>query len=181
LLTEVPIADRPPPRRPASAVKKARSELAALLGRLRRMSSEDDRAGALGQSLPCLSSADRRSLIEVLPELLGAARHDRLLPRLAVGLVGKDTDVLAAALGRVSSDRSRFATLLGSLKPLLGPSLREGLAKSMREVCSGATTENRSELLAWIQTMAPLMPLLGGEQAAIQTLEAIDEAGRMWP
>jgi len=109
------------------------------------------------------------------------ARHDRLLPRLAVGLVGKDTDVLAAALGRVSSDRSRFATLLGSLKPLLGPSLREGLAKSMREVCSGATTENRSELLAWIQTMAPLMPLLGGEQAAIQTLEAIDEAGRMWP
>ena len=181
LLTEVPIADRPPPRRPASAVKKARSELAALLGRLRRMSSEDDRASALGQSLPCLSSADRRSLIEVLPELLGAARHDRLLPRLAVGLVGKDTDVLAAALGRVSSDRSRFATLLGSLKPLLGPSLREGLAKSMREVCSGATTENRSELLAWIQTMAPLMPLLGGEQAAIQTLEAIDEAGRMWP
>jgi hypothetical protein len=36
-------------------------------------------------------------------------------------------------------------------------------------------------MFAWLQTWAPLLPLLGGERAAMQALEAIDDAGRMWP
>jgi hypothetical protein len=65
--------------------------------------------------------------------------------------------------------------------PHVGESLKPKLHDHWRDFLEEARRADRRQLFSTVETMAPLLAILGGDTGIIESIEAIDEIGCSWP
>jgi hypothetical protein len=179
LLAELPSAERTAATPARRGVHHA-SVLPGVLERLGRMESEDDRFDEITRALPTLTSSERFKLLTLLDTYLSARRHDTVVPLLAAGLTGEDRLRLPAVFERISTPQ-RVGHLLRACHASLGPDLREPLLLSLRRALHSGARRDRRDTLPVVEAWAPVVTLLGGDAAVIDTIAAIDDVAEQWP
>ena len=153
--------------------------LAEGLAAARQIENEYARAQALSALAAQLTG-------DLLAEGLAAARQIRderyraeALSALAAQLTG---DLLAEGLAaaRQIEDKEHRAEALGALAPQLAEWPRPVLTSSWQETLRLLASRTRSDLLADLGVLTPVIVALGGEAAVAETCRAIRDVGRWW-
>ncbi|MCS7286523.1 MAG: hypothetical protein RMK30_06645 [Anaerolineae bacterium] len=132
-----------------------------------RVTEENRREADEGRQTPYLGVEIRCALIE-------ASIHS-----LAKNIPPK----LIAALAFICQmpDEHQCASALYLLAFRLSPDLYPEVLAAIAEILSVLARRTRRDLLSDFQALAPVIHALGGEQAVVETFQAIQDTGRWWP
>ena len=59
--------------------------------------------------------------------------------------------------------------------------MRATLLPALRAALDASARADRRALLAALEAWAPVMTMLGDDAAALDTIDALDEVGQLWP
>jgi hypothetical protein len=164
----------------AAGIGRPAIGLPELTSRLDRIEAEMDRFEETLRALGALSGAEQVALLERIPRYLGPAHQDEILARSVALLPASERSLALPALGRIR-DAARLRRLVEALLPQLAadswPQWHALFGTAMREAGRG----DRRQLLGLLEVWAPVIARLGGDRALLETIEAIDDAGSLWP
>ena len=120
------------------------------------------------------------AVVDVLPHYFTADHQDETLIRITLLLPSAERVTMLQAIGRIHSV-ARVKRLLPALIQHLGKDSWPMLHALLCETMLRASEGSRSELLSMLNAWMPVISQLGGDIALLQSIEAIDDAGNLWP
>lgn len=155
------------------------SMLARAIASLRHIEGEVDRVDTLKRLAPLLPKSLLPQALDIMwtfaNEFHRSEALNALIPYLSEPLLRKAWTVLAA----MRNESCRISAL-GKLVPKLATITKPEIYILWRDSLHFYSHCHRSELLAAIETMAPVISVLGGEQAIQKTVLAIKETRSWW-
>jgi hypothetical protein len=153
--------------------------VSVLLRRMALLEAEADRHASLMQALPGLSPGQRATVLEQLPVHFGFERRAQILVDMAPGLGDADRSAWVSQL--IAIDRTALLeTILLEARPPDRDALRGELLQALRDAMQRHDGIDRPGFLRLLGAWAPAVVTIGGEDAAVQMIQAIDEFGRAW-
>jgi len=167
-----PPAARPPPPAPIF--------LTTVLGRLRRLDVERDRFDELLRVAGRLNASAWVELLHWLPVYLTADHHAAVLVHLVDWLPASTAPAIWASVAQLEEPKALGRAVAGLCNSPAGAA-RESMLKLLGLVLDDASRRDRLEALEMIEAVVPLLKCLGGDVALIEAIDAIVDAGSLWP
>lgn len=120
------------------------------------------------------------TLINLLPKYLEPEHQDDLLRRIYARLPSDQRDPVLASIRQIQ-DAPRLHRLLPELAPLVDGEAISAWHQLLQETLNAASGGEREELLALLEAWVPLIVQMGGDRALVDTIQAINDAGFLWP
>jgi hypothetical protein len=175
--TQSQTRDRP---QSSTAPQPERWTLAEAEAHLERLDAEIDRFEFLKRTLPGLPTDESVTLINLLPKYLEPEHQDDLLRRIYARLPSDQRDPVLASIRQIQ-DAPRLHRLLPELAPLVDGEAISAWHQLLQETLNAASGGEREELLALLEAWVPLIVQMGGDRALVDTIQAINDAGFLWP